>query len=72
MSSIASDQQDKYYSLFNHYLDPILILNPADGIIIGVNEAAVRFLQRRREALVGQHLSALLAEETPKPQNPAY
>ena len=62
MSSIASDQQDKYYSLFNHYLDPILILNPADGIIVGVNEAAIRFLQRRREALVGQHLSALLAE----------
>jgi len=60
MKDILHDRDDKYYALFNYYLDPCIILDLQEGDILALNHAAQRFIRSEKDKLVGRKLSALL------------
>ena len=60
MKDISSDRDDKYYALFNYYIDPCLILDLQQGDILAMNNAAQRYIRSEKNKLIGRNLSALL------------
>ena len=62
MNDKPSDRDDKYYALFNYYVDPCLILELQKGDILAMNHAAQRFIRSKKNKLIGRNLSALLPQ----------
>ncbi len=62
---LKTGESNCYDSIFHHYVDPILVLDTRTGCIRDANLAAIRFLERDMETLVGRPFSSLLSRERP-------
>lgn len=54
--------ETRFRTLFDSVADPIFLVQPADGCVVGVNDEASVFIGRAPEDISGQNLSEVLVE----------
>ncbi len=63
MQEMSSDRLNIYHTLFSHYLDPCLVVDPANGEVLECNLAATRFLRLKSSQLVGHSIAHLASTD---------